>query len=122
MNEADPPAAAAPFEQTLAQLESLVVRLESGELPLDEALRSFEQGVRLTRECQAALSSAQQKVQLLLQRGETAVLEEFDAASIERVSITSMTASATGATATTASSTLATSTTRLRSTSAEDED
>ena len=122
MNEADPPAAAAPFEQTLAQLESLVVRLESGELPLDEALRSFEQGVRLTRECQAALSSAQQKVQLLLQRGETAVLEEFDAASIERVSITSTTTSATGATATTASSTLATSTTRLRSTSAEDED
>jgi exodeoxyribonuclease VII small subunit len=122
MNEADPPAAAAPFEQTLAQLESLVVRLESGELPLDEALRSFEQGVRLTRECQAALSSAQQKVQLLLQRGETAVLEEFDAASIERVSITSTTTCATGATATTASSTLATSTTRLRSTSAEDED
>ncbi|HEY7928683.1 MAG TPA: exodeoxyribonuclease VII small subunit [Steroidobacteraceae bacterium] len=121
MNEADPPAAAAPFEQTLAQLESLVVRLESGELPLDEALRSFEQGVRLTRECQAALSSAQQKVQLLLQRGETAVLEEFDAASIERVSITSTTTCATGATATTASSTLATSTTRLRSTSAEDE-
>jgi exodeoxyribonuclease VII small subunit len=77
-----------PFEQTLGQLEALVVRLESGDLPLDEALRAFEQGVRLTRECQAALSSAQQRVQLLLQRGETAVLEEFDAASIERVSIT----------------------------------
>ncbi|HEX4051420.1 MAG TPA: exodeoxyribonuclease VII small subunit [Steroidobacteraceae bacterium] len=87
MTEADTPAGAAPFEQTLAQLEALVVRLESGELPLDEALRSFEQGVRLTRECQAALSSAQQKVQLLLQRGETAVLEEFDTTSIEPVSV-----------------------------------
>ena len=87
MTEAETSATAAPFEQTLAQLEALVVRLESGELPLDEALRSFEQGVRLTRECQAALSSAQQKVQLLLQRGETAVLEEFDATSIERVSV-----------------------------------
>jgi exodeoxyribonuclease VII small subunit len=91
---ADSQAGAAPFEQTLAQLEALVVRLESGELPLDEALRSFEQGVRLTRDCQAALSAAQQKVQLLLQRGETAVLEEFDTASLERVSITTATATA----------------------------
>jgi len=79
---------APPFEQTLAQLEALVRRLESGELPLDEALRAFEQGVRLTRECQTALSAAQQKVQLLLQRGETAILEDFDTASVERVSVT----------------------------------
>ena len=91
---------APPFEQSLAQLEALVVRLESGELPLDEALRAFEQGVRLTRECQAALSSAQQRVQLLLQRGETAVLEEFDSSAIERVSITATTSTNTTATAT----------------------
>lgn len=89
-----PPAAsasssAAPaFEETLARLEALVTRLESGDLPLDEALRTFEQGVRLTRDCQAALGAAQQKVQLLLQRGETVVLEEFDTASIERVTVT----------------------------------
>jgi exodeoxyribonuclease VII small subunit len=68
----------APFEATLAQLEELVARLESGELPLDEALRSFEQGVRLTRECQNALTSAQQKVQQLLQRGESFVAEDFE--------------------------------------------
>jgi exodeoxyribonuclease VII small subunit len=67
------------FEAALAQLESLVTRLESGDLPLDEALRTFEQGVRLTRECQAALASAQQKVQLLLQRGETVAFEDIDA-------------------------------------------
>jgi exodeoxyribonuclease VII small subunit len=79
------PSAAPPaFEQTLAQLEILVARLESGDLPLDEALHTFEQGVRLTRECQAALGAAQQKVQLLLQRGETAALEEFDTANLER--------------------------------------
>jgi len=71
------PSEAAPFEATLAQLEELVARLESGELPLDEALRSFEQGVRLTRECQNALSTAQQKVQQLLQRGETFAVEDF---------------------------------------------
>ncbi|HEX4025354.1 MAG TPA: exodeoxyribonuclease VII small subunit [Steroidobacteraceae bacterium] len=79
--------AAPAFEQTLAELEALVAQLESGDLPLDEALRTFEQGVRLTRDCQAALSSAQQKVQLLLQRGENAVIEEFDASAIERLSV-----------------------------------
>jgi exodeoxyribonuclease VII small subunit len=65
------------FEATLTQLEELVARLESGDLPLDEALRTFEQGVRLTRECQGALSTAQQKVQQLLQRGETLTMEDF---------------------------------------------
>jgi exodeoxyribonuclease VII small subunit len=66
------------FEATLAQLEELVARLESGDLPLDEALRTFEQGVRLTRECQGALTTAQQKVQQLLQRGGTLTVEEFE--------------------------------------------
>jgi len=79
------------FEQTLAQLEALVARLESGDLALDEALTTFEQGVRLTRACQAALSAAQQKVQLLLQRGESVVLEEFDTATIERLNLSANT-------------------------------
>jgi exodeoxyribonuclease VII small subunit len=83
------------FEQTLAELEMLVRRLESGELALDEALRVFEQGVRLTRECQSALSGAQQKVQLLLQQGESAVLEEFDPAGLERPSAPSNPSTAT---------------------------
>ena len=68
------------FEHSLAQLESLVSQLESGDLPLDQALARFEQGVRLTCECQGALSAAQQKVQLLLQRGENITLEDFDPA------------------------------------------
>ena len=77
---ASTPATPAPpaFEAALAQLESLVSRLESGDLPLDEALRTFEQGVRLTRECQTALAAAQQKVQQLLQRGETVAIEDVD--------------------------------------------
>ena len=75
-----PATAATPaFEAALAQLESLVSRLESGDLPLDEALRTFEQGVRLTRECQSALAAAQQKVQQLLQRGDTVAVEDIDA-------------------------------------------
>jgi len=76
---AENPASSPPnFEQSLAQLEALVSQLESGDLPLDQALARFEQGVRLTRECQGALSAAQQKVQLLLQRGEAMVMENFE--------------------------------------------
>ena len=77
------PGAAPAFEQILQELEGLVTQLESGDLPLDEALRSFERGVRLTRECQTALTAAQQKVQLLLQRGEGVLLEEFDRGAVE---------------------------------------
>jgi exodeoxyribonuclease VII small subunit len=80
------PAAPPAFEAALAQLESLVTRLEAGDLPLDEALRTFEQGVRLTRECQSALSSAQQKVQLLLQRGEQVVIEDIDSTATLEIS------------------------------------
>jgi exodeoxyribonuclease VII small subunit len=56
------------FEQALAELETLVGRLEGGDLPLDEALKLFERGVALTRQCQAALQGAQQKVEILLKR------------------------------------------------------
>ncbi|MCC6077528.1 exodeoxyribonuclease VII small subunit [Pseudomonas sp. GCM10022188] len=61
------------FEQSLSELQTLVERLESGELSLEDSLAAFEQGIRLTRECQGALSQAEQKVQILLgQNGETA--------------------------------------------------
>lgn len=53
------------FEKALAELETLVERLENGELSLEESLRTFEAGVRLTRECQQALTQARQRVQLL---------------------------------------------------------
>ena len=65
------------FEQALSELEALVTRLERGDLPLEEALKSFERGVALTRACQAALTAAQQKVEILLQRGAEAKLEPF---------------------------------------------
>lgn len=60
------------FEQSLAELQTLVERLESGELSLEDSLGAFEQGVKLTRDCQQALTQAEQKVQLLLnQNGES---------------------------------------------------
>jgi len=56
------------FEQSLADLQTLVERLENGELSLEDSLTAFEQGIRLTRECQNALTQAEQKVQVLLER------------------------------------------------------
>lgn len=57
------------FEASLEELEALVERLEQGDLPLEDALRSFERGVALTRQCQGALAKAQQKVEILLAQG-----------------------------------------------------
>jgi exodeoxyribonuclease VII small subunit len=56
------------FERSLSELESLVERLERGDLPLEEALKTFERGVELTRHCQTSLKAAQQKVEILLKR------------------------------------------------------
>ena len=67
------------LEQSLADLEALVEELESGDLPLDQAMKKFEQGIKLTRGCQAALKEAEQKVEILLQSaGGKETLEEFD--------------------------------------------
>jgi exodeoxyribonuclease VII small subunit len=68
------------FEAALAELEALVARLEGGDLPLDEALKTFERGVELTRLCQQSLKSAQQKVEILLKRGSGADIEPFSVA------------------------------------------
>jgi len=58
------------FEEALSQLEALVARLESGDLPLEEALRAFEEGVRLTRLCAARLEDAERRVRLLMRTPE----------------------------------------------------
>ncbi|MEK7205555.1 MAG: exodeoxyribonuclease VII small subunit [candidate division NC10 bacterium] len=63
------------FEEALGQLEALVARLEAGELPLEEALRAFEEGVRLTRLCAARLEDAERRVHLLTRTPEGAEQE-----------------------------------------------
>ena len=55
------------FEKSLKELETLVEQLEQGDLPLDKALEHFEKGVALTRNCQAQLKAAEQKVQILME-------------------------------------------------------
>lgn len=53
------------LEKSLEDLEAIVAQLESGDLPLDRSLKEFERGVRLSRDCQAALAEAEQRVQIL---------------------------------------------------------
>ena len=65
------------FEDSLAELEQLVERMEQGDITLEESLKSFERGVTLTRTCQKALQEAEQKVQLLLEKKGQQTLEPF---------------------------------------------
>jgi exodeoxyribonuclease VII small subunit len=80
------PASASPtpdLEKSLAELEKIVERLETGELSLDESLKQFERGVALTRQCQTALRNAEQKVEILLRKSGVSATEEFEAAPFE---------------------------------------
>jgi len=53
----------------MRELEQIVEQLESGVLSLDKSLKQFEKGVKLSRDCQAALTDAEQKVQVLMNSG-----------------------------------------------------
>ncbi len=53
------------FESALEELESLVSKMESGELSLDDSLKAFERGIELTRTCQSTLEAAELKIQML---------------------------------------------------------
>ncbi|MBM2830211.1 MAG: xseB [Gammaproteobacteria bacterium] len=65
------------FEKALEELEELVVKMEKGNLSLEESLKYFERGVALTRTCQKALSEAEQKVQILLEKDGKQQLQDF---------------------------------------------
>jgi exodeoxyribonuclease VII small subunit len=58
----------ASFEASLKQLETIIGKLEKGDLPLEESVRLFEEGVRLSNACKADLESAEGKVQMLLKQ------------------------------------------------------
>ena len=58
------------FEASLAALEKIVGDLERGDLPLEESLRLFENGVKLSRECQERLSQAERRIEVLLRDAE----------------------------------------------------
>jgi exodeoxyribonuclease VII small subunit len=56
------------FEDSLKQLESIIARLERGDLPLEESVQLFEQGIQLSDACKTELESAEGKVQMLLKQ------------------------------------------------------
>lgn len=56
------------FEESLKQLESIVAKLEQGDLPLEESVRLFEEGIQLSNACKTDLETAEGKVQMLLKQ------------------------------------------------------
>lgn len=65
------------FEDKLAELETIVEKLEKGQLSLDDSLELFEHGITLSRECNAMLKSARQKVEKLIEEDNNLKSEEF---------------------------------------------
>jgi exodeoxyribonuclease VII small subunit len=63
------------FESALEQLQSAVKKLESGELSLEDSLKQFEEGIKLTRLCQQHLSTAEQRVEILMKSGNSGDVE-----------------------------------------------
>jgi exodeoxyribonuclease VII small subunit len=70
--------AAPDFEKALAELEGIVSTLEKGDLSLDAALKHFERGIALTRQCQTSLKEAELKVEQLVERNGKQTLEPFE--------------------------------------------
>ena len=66
------------LEKSLTDLEEIVEELESGDLPLEKAMKKFEEGIKLTRGCQAALKDAEQKVEILTRNDPDADTEPFE--------------------------------------------
>lgn len=66
------------LEKSLTDLEALVAELEGGDLSLEDAMKKFEHGIKLTRACQLALKEAEQKVEILLQNNDDDILATFD--------------------------------------------
>jgi exodeoxyribonuclease VII small subunit len=58
----------ATFEESLKQLEGIVAQLERGDLPLEDSIKMFEEGMRLSGQCKQELDSAENKVQILLKQ------------------------------------------------------
>jgi exodeoxyribonuclease VII small subunit len=66
------------FEQQLKNLEDLGASLESGDLSLEDSMKSFEQGIKVARECQQALKEAEQKVEILTRQGDELVSSHYN--------------------------------------------
>ena len=66
------------FETSLAELEEIVSKMEQGDLSLEDSLSAFEKGVKLSKDCQKALKTAEQKVNKLVAKEDGLVIESFE--------------------------------------------
>ena len=66
------------FEASLEELERIVKKLESGDLPLEESLKLFENGMRISTECKRQLEEAETRIEMLLRRGNDMTPVPFD--------------------------------------------
>ena len=74
------------FEASLSALEQIVRELEGGDLPLERSLELFEQGVRLSRECQERLQAAERRIEMLLRDADgQPLVEAFDEDELTRL-------------------------------------
>jgi exodeoxyribonuclease VII small subunit len=73
----------ASFEEQLTALEGVVERLERGELTLDESVRLFEEGVKLSEACKKELETAEGRIQVLVERGRSLVAVDLDVEDVE---------------------------------------
>ncbi len=62
----DKPKSSPKFEESLKRLETIVGRLEKGDLPLDESVKIFEEGIHLSKNCMKTLEDAERKIEILL--------------------------------------------------------
>lgn len=66
------------FEKSLDELEKIVAKLEAGDLPLEESLKLFEEGVKLSRNCRERLTNAERRIEMLMSDGEELRAIEID--------------------------------------------
>ena len=66
------------FEKALEQLEDIVRKMEEGNLTLDESLKAFEEGIKLSRSCSDKLDEAERKVEILLKEGDSLKVRPFE--------------------------------------------
>ena len=64
------------FEQSMKQLERIVQELEDGDLPLEKAIKKFEEGMKLTKLCSAKLDETEKKISVLLKNAEGQMAEK----------------------------------------------
>ena len=64
------------FEQSMKQLERIVQELEDGDMPLEKAIKKFEEGIKLTKFCSQKLDETEKKISILLENAEGQVIEK----------------------------------------------